>query len=251
MFYQTKSTNSVDSEKDKNGKTATAKVMDSLALRPHLNKSLRAEIIFFTSEGIKVAALESCRSRRNGKGYGSGNGDRDDDRDDRGGSIDIDSEERAMYDKEISAMDSIFDGESTEDDDDDEDEDDDDDDNDDDDDDNDDVPGSSVSGRERKKRIGAITRSYRRQILEKISNESYTFSIAERIESQIISNQSTGKASMASLGIKNSQNSQNSQIHDLDLGKDLEVGGVEGIYLSGKNNSKTNKVEGMPVNVRE
>ncbi len=39
-------------------------VAEKLALAPHLNKALRAEILFFTSEGIRVSALECVARKR-------------------------------------------------------------------------------------------------------------------------------------------------------------------------------------------
>jgi len=39
-------------------------VAEKLAMAPHLNKALRAEILFFTSEGIRVSALENLARKR-------------------------------------------------------------------------------------------------------------------------------------------------------------------------------------------
>lgn len=45
-------------------KESLSGVAEKLALAPHLNKALRAEILFFTSEGIRVSALENLARRR-------------------------------------------------------------------------------------------------------------------------------------------------------------------------------------------
>jgi len=46
------------------GSDSFSGVAEKLAMAPHLNKALRAEILFFTSEGIRVSALENLARKR-------------------------------------------------------------------------------------------------------------------------------------------------------------------------------------------